>query len=83
MSTTLTIDELEREILYLRDQNQKILRELSRVIEENSAFREKLHSRPEMGGEAIGGGGQTGKFKSKTEGANLKLEFIGMSTSLK
>lgn len=42
MSTLITIDELEHEVLYLREQNQKILRELSKVIEENSVLREKL-----------------------------------------
>lgn len=47
MSTLLTIDELECEVRYLRAQNQKTLRELSTVIEENSALREKLHSPPE------------------------------------
>jgi hypothetical protein len=43
MSTLLTIDELEHEVWYLREQNQKTLRELSTVIEENSALREMLH----------------------------------------
>lgn len=43
MSTLLTIDDLEREVRYLREQNQKTLRELSTVIKENSALREKLH----------------------------------------
>jgi hypothetical protein len=42
MSTALTIDELEGEVLYLREQNQKILRELSTVINENAALRERL-----------------------------------------
>jgi hypothetical protein len=42
MPTVLTIDELEGEVLYLREQNQKILRELSTVIEENAVLRERL-----------------------------------------
>ena len=42
MAITLSIDELEREILYLRQQNKKILREQSKIIEENAALREKL-----------------------------------------
>jgi len=46
MATLLTIEELEREILYLREQNQKILRQLSKSIEENAALRETLSTHP-------------------------------------
>jgi hypothetical protein len=42
MSPALTIDELEGEVLDFREQNQKILRELSTVIDENAALRERL-----------------------------------------
>ena len=41
MSSLLTVDELEREILYLREQNKKALSELSKVIGENAALREQ------------------------------------------
>lgn len=41
MPQSITIDELEQEILYLREQNQKLLKELSRVVEENSDLREE------------------------------------------
>lgn len=41
MAHSITIDELEQEILYLREQNQKLLKELSRVVEENSDLREE------------------------------------------
>lgn len=38
----LTLDELESEVRYLREQNKKTLSELSKVIEENAALREQL-----------------------------------------
>lgn len=41
MAYFITIDELEQEIMYLREQNQKLLKELSRVVEENSDLREE------------------------------------------
>jgi len=42
MTHFTTIDELEKEIGYLREQNQKLINELSRVVKENSGFREEL-----------------------------------------
>lgn len=39
MSIFFTVDQLEQEVRYLREQNQKILRELSTVIEENSVLK--------------------------------------------
>jgi regulator of replication initiation timing len=41
MTHPFTIDELEREIIYLREQNQKLIKELSRVVEENRDLREE------------------------------------------
>ena len=42
MTHFITIDELEKEIVYLREQNQKLINELSQVVEENYGFREEL-----------------------------------------
>jgi regulator of replication initiation timing len=42
MTCFVTIDELEKEIAYLREQNQKIIRELSQVVKENRVLREEL-----------------------------------------
>lgn len=42
MTHFITIDELEKEIVYLREQNQKLLRELSQVVKENTVLREEL-----------------------------------------
>jgi regulator of replication initiation timing len=42
MTHFVTIDELEREIQYLREQNQKIIKELSQVVKENRVLREEL-----------------------------------------
>jgi regulator of replication initiation timing len=41
MTHFITIDELEREISYLREQNQKLIKELAQVVEENSDLREE------------------------------------------
>ena len=82
MATTLTIDELEREILYLREQNKKILLELSTVIEENAALREKLHVQVE--GLTEGYGAFEGKRRAKIEEGrnNPKVGCMGLSTFL-
>ena len=83
MSPLLTTDELEREILYLREQNQKILRELSKVIEENAALRETRPirvKRPTKGHRTIGGK-ETGAGVEQKE--NLpKGEFFRTGISL-
>lgn len=83
MSPLLTTDELEREILYLREQNQKILRELSKVIEENAALRETRPirvKRPTKGHRTIGGK-ETGAGVEQKE--NLpKGEFLRTGISL-
>lgn len=42
MTHLFTIDELEKEIVYLREQNQKLIKELSQVVRENTEFREEL-----------------------------------------
>jgi regulator of replication initiation timing len=41
MTHFVTIDELEKEISYLREQNQKLIRELAQVVEENTDLREE------------------------------------------
>jgi len=38
------IDECEKEVEYLREQNQKLINELSEVSKENALFREQLSS---------------------------------------
>ena len=49
MTTLLTVDELEQEIKYLRQQNQEILRKLSRIQGENIQFLEQLkHEREKL-----------------------------------
>ena len=82
MSTLLTMDELEREVLYLREQNQKILRELSRVVEENSGLLEELHCRREMQEHASGRWEKPCQPKNKKERPVLKPGITGMSTIL-
>lgn len=42
MTHFITIDELEKEIEYLREQNQKLIKELSQVVKENIGFREEI-----------------------------------------
>jgi regulator of replication initiation timing len=42
MAHLFNIDELEQEISYLREQNQKLIKELSRTVQENIALREEL-----------------------------------------
>ena len=42
MNHNLTIDELEKEIHYLREQNQKLIKELSETVKENSLLHEEL-----------------------------------------
>jgi len=82
MSPLLTTDELEHEILYLREQNQKILRELSIVIEENAALRETRHirvKRPTKGYRTIGEGSEAGVEQKENP---PKGKFLRMSTSL-
>ncbi len=41
MTHFVTIDELENEISYLREQNQKLIKELAQVVEENTDLREE------------------------------------------
>lgn len=55
MSHMFTVDELEKEILYLREQNQKLIKELSALVKENTALRDELAlERGEEGDLAIG-----------------------------
>lgn len=42
MTHPITIDDLEKEIEYLREQNQKLIKELSQVVKENIGFREEI-----------------------------------------
>ncbi|MGE0478415.1 MAG: hypothetical protein AB7P32_16770 [Nitrospirales bacterium] len=52
MTHFLNIEELEKEILYLQEQNQKLIQELSQVVKENHRLREELfrqkHPYPEQ-----------------------------------
>ena len=82
MATTLTIDELEREILYLREQNQKILQELSKCIEENAALREKLHVQVDSLAEGYEDFGEEGGVSIEQKGSKPKRGFIVIRPSL-
>ncbi len=42
MPPFFNVEELEQEIEYLREQNQKLIKELSRTVQENIALREEL-----------------------------------------
>ena len=42
MTHFLNIEQLEEEILYLQEQNRKLIKELSQVVEENLRLREGL-----------------------------------------
>ena len=82
MATTLTIDELEREILYLREQNQKILQELSKCIEENAALREKLHVQVDSLAEGYEDCGEEGGVSIEQKWSKPRRGFIVIHPSL-
>lgn len=42
MTHFLNIEDLEREILYLQEQNRKLIQELSQVVKENHRLREEI-----------------------------------------
>ncbi|WNM62687.1 hypothetical protein [Candidatus Nitrospira neomarina] len=42
MMNFLNIEQLEQEILYLQEQNRKLIKELSQVVEENHRLREVI-----------------------------------------
>ncbi len=42
MTHFLNIEQLEQEILYLQEQNRKLIKELSQVVEENHRLREVI-----------------------------------------
>lgn len=42
MTHFLNIEQLEQEILYLQEQNRKLIKELSQVVEENHRLREEI-----------------------------------------
>ncbi|MDR4493476.1 MAG: hypothetical protein AB7P17_00315 [Nitrospirales bacterium] len=42
MTHFLNFEELEKEILYLQEQNQKLIQELSEVVKENHRLREEM-----------------------------------------
>lgn len=42
MVNFLNIEQLEREILYLQEQNRKLIKELSQVVKENHRLREEI-----------------------------------------
>ncbi|GJL58256.1 MAG: hypothetical protein NPIRA03_11130 [Nitrospirales bacterium] len=43
MMNFLTIEQLEQEILYLQEQNLKLIKELSQVVKENHRLREEIY----------------------------------------
>ncbi len=57
MTCFITLDELEKEIAYLREQNQKMIHELSQVVDENSVLREELAGERQRRRKAIEGAG--------------------------
>lgn len=82
MSTLITIDELEREVLYLREQNQKILRELSTVIEDNSVLRKKLRISTECRNNRYPNLGVADCGRIEQTGDIPELGILRLSTSL-
>ncbi len=59
MTHFLNIEQLEQEILYLQEQNRKLIKELSLVMEENNRLREEII---------------TGKCSSEGQGEDKKME---------
>jgi hypothetical protein len=81
MATLLNLQEVEREMLHLREQNQMIVGELSKVIEEMTALQKKLRIEMENledGYKRLGGQGKTRITK---EHHHLKNGYVRMNVS--
>jgi flagellar motility protein MotE (MotC chaperone) len=81
METLLSVDEVEREVLHLREQNQMIVGELSKVIEEITALQKKLRiemENLEEGYKRLGGKGGT---RMKKQDHHIKTGYLRMNVS--
>jgi len=81
METLLSVDEVEREVLHLREQNQMIVDELSKVIEEITALQKKLRiemENLEEGYKRLGGKRRTRMTKPDH---HIKTGYLKMNVS--
>jgi flagellar motility protein MotE (MotC chaperone) len=81
MKTLLSVDEVEREVLHLREQNQMIVGELSKVIEEIAALQKKLRiemENLEEGYKRLGGKGRT---RMTNQDHHIKTGYLQMKVS--
>ena len=81
MSTLLSLHELEREVLHLREQNQMIVGELSKVIEEITALQKKLRIEMENLEEGYKRLGGQGRMRLTKENHHLKHDYVRMNVS--
>jgi hypothetical protein len=81
MAILLSLDELEREVLHLREQNQMIVGELSKVIEEITTLQKKLRiemENLEEGYKRLGGKERT---RIPKEDHHMKSGYLRMNVS--